>query len=77
MIAFEPLEAFLDSFPGAEALDEAELRDCLEQTKALIVGLDGAEPKNQNSEAFEQWAQRHEDLEDILDELLDALEEKN
>ena len=76
MIAFDPLEAFLDSFPGAEGLDAAALQDYLEQTQALIAGLDAAEPKNQNSEAFEQWAERHEELEDILDELLDALEEK-
>lgn len=75
MIAFDPLEAFLDSFPGADRLDEAALRDYLDQTRALIARLDAAEPKNENSEAFDTWAQLHEELEDVLDELLDALEE--
>ena len=37
--------------------------------------LDAKEPKNMNSEAYEEWADEHEELEDYLDEILDRLEE--
>ena len=31
------------------------------------------EPKNMNSEAYETWADRHEELEDQVDEILELL----
>ena len=37
--------------------------------------LDAREPKNMNSEAYEEWADEHEELEDYLDEILDRMEE--
>jgi len=37
--------------------------------------LDQKEPRNMNSEAYEEWADEHEELEDYLDEILDRLEE--
>ena len=37
--------------------------------------LDAKEPKNMNSEAYEEWADEHEELEDYLDEILDRMEE--
>ena len=37
--------------------------------------LDAKEPRNMNSEAYEAWADEHEELEDYLDEILDRLEE--
>lgn len=40
-----------------------------------IAALDIREPKNQNSEAYEDWADEHEDLEDLLDEVLDQLDD--
>ena len=36
--------------------------------------LDAKEPKNMNSEAYEEWADEHEELEDYLDEILDRME---
>ena len=36
--------------------------------------LDAKEPKNMNSDAYEQWADEHEELEDYLDEILDRME---
>ena len=36
--------------------------------------LDAKEPKNMNSEAYEVWADEHEELEDYLDEILDRME---
>ena len=40
-----------------------------------LHALDAKEPKNMNSEAYEEWADEHEELEDYLDEILDRLEE--
>ena len=40
-----------------------------------LQALDAKEPKNMNSEAYEEWADEHEELEDYLDEILDRMEE--
>ena len=37
--------------------------------------LDAKEPKNMNSDAYEEWADEHEELEDYLDEILERMEE--
>ena len=37
--------------------------------------LDAKEPQNMNSEAYEEWADEHEELEDYLDEILDRMED--
>ena len=39
-----------------------------------LQALDAKEPKNMNSEAYEEWADEHEELEDYLDEILDRME---
>ena len=40
-----------------------------------LHALDAKEPKNRNSELYEEWADEHEELEDYLDEILDRMEE--
>ena len=40
-----------------------------------LQALDAKEPKNMNTEAYEAWADEHEELEDYLDEILDRMEE--
>ena len=62
---------------GAEDTDELsreELLTLLERLRAEIAALDEKEPKNMNSEAYETWADRHEELEDQVDEILELLE---
>ena len=52
--------------------------DLLAQKAALeeqIAQLDAREPKDMDSEAYEAWADEHEELEDLLDEILDQLDE--
>lgn len=64
---------------GAEDTDELsreELLTLLERLKAEIAALDEKEPKNMNSEAYETWADRHEELEDQVDEILELLEDE-
>lgn len=64
---------------GAENTDELsreELLTLLERLRAEITALDEKEPKNMNSEAYETWADRHEELEDQVDEILELLEDE-
>ena len=64
---------------GAEDTDELsreELLTLLERLRAEIAALDEKEPKIMNSEAYETWADRHEELEDQVDEILDLLEDE-
>ena len=39
-----------------------------------LMALDAKEPKNMNSDAYEEWADEHEELEDYLDEILERME---
>ena len=39
-----------------------------------LHALDAKEPRNMNSDAYEEWADEHEELEDYLDEILDRME---
>lgn len=51
--------------------------DLLAQKAALedkIAQLDAREPANMESEEYEAWADEHEELEDLLDEILDLLD---
>ena len=52
-----------------------ELRTHYADMQAELKNLDAKEPKNMNSEAYEEWADEHEELEDYLDEILDRMEE--
>ena len=54
-------------------MDRRALEEYLERLRALISELDAREPKNMNSEAYEQWGDEH--LEDLVDEVLDRLDE--
>lgn len=58
-----------------DEMTRAELEDYLAQLKARVTALDGKEPKNMNSEAYETWADEHEMLEDAIDEVLELLDE--
>ena len=42
--------------------------------RAEIAQRDEREPKNMASEAYEEWGDRHEELEDLEDEILDELD---
>ena len=43
---------------------------------AQIAELDAREPEDMESEAYEAWADEHEELEDLLDEIQDLLDEE-
>ena len=75
VIKFDPIAAFLDDLPDFGDLDMEELEQYRERTAQAIRELDALEPRSQTGEAYEQWAELHEDLEDVLDEILDCMED--
>lgn len=72
-----PQEEILDltDMPDVEDMDLDTLKSYRDQITAAIRQLDKAEPKNEQSEEYDQWAEDHEELEDILDEILDRMED--
>ena len=61
--------------PELETLSREELEAYLKTLRDRIEALDWEEPADMNSEAYELWGDRHEELEDLADEVLDLLEE--
>jgi len=64
-----------NSFRDIAEMDKNGLPAYLEQLRSQIAALDEREPKNMNSEAYEEWGEQHEELEDLIDEVLDLLDE--
>ena len=69
------------AFPAKEEPEDIYEMD-LQQLQAHYAAmqeelhaLDAKEPKNMNSEAYEEWGDLHEELEDLVDDVLDRLEE--
>ena len=63
------------SEPDLDAMDRDMLREYLKELRFRMEELDEKEPRNMNSEAYEEWADQHEELEDLVDEVLDRLDE--
>ena len=66
------------AFQGGEDLEgmgREQLLDGLERARAALERLDREEPEDMESEDYEDWARRHEALEDLADDILDLLEE--
>lgn len=80
VIKFDPkemerIEAFLEDVPDIDELDAQELAQYRVLTQQMIADLDALEPRSEKSEAYDHWAELHEDLEDVLDEILDCMED--
>lgn len=67
--------------PFPEAQEEDIYKMTLPQLQAHyaamqeeLMALDAREPKYMNSDAYEEWADEHEELEDYLDEILERME---
>ena len=59
--------------PDIDAMDADALRDYLAEIRER---LDEDEPEDMASEAYDEWSEQHEKLEDIADDILDRLEEQ-
>lgn len=56
-------------------MDQAQLQAHYAAMQEQLHLLDAKEPKDMNCDAYEEWADEHEELEDYLDEILDRMEE--
>ena len=66
---------WISAMPDVEDMDLHQLQALKGQLMEKIAELDAREPKNVESEAYDAWADAHEELEDLLDDVLDRLEE--
>ena len=65
----------LEQVPDIDGMDLDEITGYRQDLEEALARLDAVEPKNENSEAYDDWAEEHEDLEDLIDEVLDRIEE--
>lgn len=68
------LKQYLDG-PDVSTMDREALREYLRDLRGQIRALDAKEPRQMDSPAYDDWAKEHEDLEDLVDEVLDRLDE--
>ena len=71
------VKPILEEVPDFDEMGIEELKAYHQELEEALAKLDAAEPKNENSDAYEDWAQDHEDLEDLLDEVLDCIEDRS
>ena len=57
-----------------ESMSREALLEYLRSVRDRIEALDDEEPADMMSEAYEEWGQRHEELEDLADEIMELLE---
>lgn len=60
--------------PDPENMSREALLEYLRSVRERIEALDDEEPVDMMSEAYEEWGQRHEELEDLADEIMERLE---
>lgn len=61
--------------PDLGAMSREQLADYLEAVREQIRQLDREEPEDMESESYESWGELHEELEDLMDEILERLEQ--
>lgn len=61
--------------PDIYSMDRGQLENCLQSVRAEIGRLDAREPEDMNGAEYESWADGHERLEDLADEIQDLLDE--
>ena len=64
-----------DPWERMEGMAEEELAEFLAELLGQRQEMDAAEPDEADEEAYETWADAHEALEDLIDEVRDRLEE--
>lgn len=64
------------AYQNPEDMDREALLTYLEALRAQIAELDEREPEDMASEEYEAWGEKHEELEDLVDEALDLLDGK-
>ena len=65
-----------DPWERMDGMAEEELAEFLAELLGQRQEMDAAEPDEADEEAYETWADAHEELEDLIDEVRDRLEEE-
>ena len=61
--------------PDMDAMNRRALEEYLCELRGRLAQFDEQEPENMTDEAYEQWGERHEELEDLADEVLERLDD--
>ena len=64
----------MDFIRDPETMELSELRAYLADVRCELEDMDADEPEDETSEEFVDWAERHEELEDLADEIVERLE---
>ena len=60
--------------PELEALSREALLALAQELREKLAELEAREPEDMTSAAYDRWAERHEALEDELDDLMELLD---
>ena len=63
----------MDLCRDPKTMEPEELRAYLEDVRCELEAMDEEEPEDETSEEFVDWAERHEELEDLADEIVELL----
>ena len=64
----------MDLCRDPKTMEPEELRAYLEDVRCELETMDEEEPEDETGEEFVDWAEEHEALEDLADEIIDRLE---
>ena len=64
----------MDLCRDPKTMKPEELRAYLEDVRCELETMDEEEPEDETGEEFVDWAERHEELEDLADEIVEQLE---
>jgi len=66
---------YFEDEPDVGSMKKDELLAYLREIKARIAELNTREPRDMDSPEYESWGDLHEELEDLMDDVLDRLDE--
>ena len=64
----------MDLCRDPKTMEPEELRAYLEDVRCELETMDEEEPEDETGEQFVDWAERHAELEDLADEIVEQLE---
>lgn len=64
----------MDLYRDPSTMEPEELRAYLADVREELEAMDEDEPQDETSEEFVDWAEEHEVLEDLADEIVERLE---
>ena len=64
----------MDLCRDPKTMEPEELRAYLEDVRCELETMDEEEPEDETGEEFVDWAERHEELEDLADEIVEQME---